>query len=1702
MFGKSTFLLAGLLSGLCVSAAPFAEWLDVSVRTGGTVRLWGEGDEYSASFETESGYAVRFDPSRLAYFYLVQEADGSLVFSDLELGAPGAAEAIVARVKPHLRDTSEKARAARLERIRRFDGDTGRDTLWTSIKRTTRARREAKKKGLLMAPPSTPTLGTVRGLTILVDFPVAGSDKTLWETSHPTVTPEKLSSLLNGDYCELYGNVSSVRQYYHEASNGCLDYWNEVIGPICAPHPREYYDDKTKDNGECATNLIAHILGKIRDDPDFETKYLPKLQTLSVQDGRVRSLNIWFAGPSATEWGQGLWAHKWALYDSRVSGVLTFPAGGTTARFYNYQVTPVTSSPLIYTFCHENGHMLCGFPDLYVYEGQGNGVGYFSLMYGSELKTNPPFFDAYLRAAAGWLEPQILPPAGGTVTVRNNHTDVWKYENPANADEYYLIENRQRTGRDESLAASGVLIWRCDESGSNQYPSPTTDLTGFATGVHRKAYELSLEQADGKYHLEQKSNTGDANDAWFSGNSASGGVFGDSTLPTAKWKNASASGLKLSAFSANGETMTFKVDAYSDSPAAIPLSEALDNDELVFSTGGNADWFGQTAQSSDGVSAARSGAIGNSKSTWLRTSVTGPGTISFMWKASSESGYDYLRFAIDDEEQSKTSGPDNSWTAKSYEIAEGVHSLCWTYGKDHMTVKGDDAGYVDRVVWTPAAKVAEPVIAGPSGATFVPPAEISISCATAGSTIRYTLDGSDPTEESAVYAGPITITTFTEIRARAFKPGLHPSAVVVAAFQNLRTPGEVLGTEGIEWINDPTIPWREEEPANMRTGGLGKQYTSTLQAKVKGKGKLTFSYKACIYSGNNKFTFKQGSTQKFSKSYSSSAGTDFAEKKTYTVTKDTETTFTWTYDVSSTSAASEYFDYAKCGVWLYDVVWDPDNKAATPVIGGPAASIFDGPREISVSCSTAGAVLHYTLDGSDPTEQSPVVQNGKIVLAAAATLKVRAFKDGIGGSAVAEARYLEKVEPGEWTDDADRAQLSAAIDGKLILFLRADCANSQWTGFENAVNTRNFRKWTKENKVYLVLRDDSDRTCPANLTTWWTTLGGLGTTTTDGALIPQFYLIAPASCNTALASAYAMNGHAVGSMTFDRSSSSLISGIRSLLEGEDVELTSCPTDDAAVAFQVAGVTWINASDVPWTEVGSDGQMRTGGLKSKTYDSTLTAKVVGPGTFRFSYRVCSYSDSNPVSYSVNGVQKKSIGKTGVSYATDDVTIDVGDGLNEISWTYSVSAADSDYSSGYAADNKSAWCGIWLYGVSWNPMVAKPVIGGPETAVVVGSLDVAVSCATEGAVVRYTTDGTDPTESSPAVQGGKVTITGGGDVTLKVRAFKDGLSPSAVASARYLRKAEPGEWTSDVERVKLSAADNRLACVLLVGKSQSTLKTVIFDGEFLDWAAANEVYLLLWDYEVDNQSTPVASFFKTLSSSAGEASLTYTHMLFAKAPDWTTAVGKGVATSGYKIGEETYKGTVSTLIAGFKSILAANGLLDPFPPVTPVGGQTEAEAVAAELAATFGAESEVVKRITTQERLAEFNAFVKSCGILSAADFPKSQLPYAYSSFVLSSILENPMLLEVEPKLEITSSDPANDGVFGGWDFTVSLDTGSDDLPKMVAEKLGAMIRVGTDVNDITHDPQVIRSSAEKGNPLTLTIAKPGEKSGFIRVRVDR
>ncbi|NCD25959.1 MAG: alpha/beta fold hydrolase, partial [Deltaproteobacteria bacterium] len=129
------------------------------------------------------------------------------------------------------------------------------------------------------------------------------------------------------------------------------------------------------------------------------------------------------------------------------------------------------------------------------------------------------------------------------------------------------------------------------------------------------------------------------------------------------------------------------------------LGAALGAPELVWNTGGDADWMAVSPPSHDGQGSAQSGDIEDSQTSWLETSVTGPGILRFWWQVSSETGWDFLNFYINEVEQPGAISGTVDWQELTFSLPAGTHVLRWVYSKDESESHGTDCGWVDQVAW-------------------------------------------------------------------------------------------------------------------------------------------------------------------------------------------------------------------------------------------------------------------------------------------------------------------------------------------------------------------------------------------------------------------------------------------------------------------------------------------------------------------------------------------------------------------------------------------------------------------------------------------------------------------------------------------------------------------------------------------------------------------------------------------------------------------------------------------------------------------------------------------------------------------------------------------------------------------------------------------------------------------------------------------
>ena len=542
VFTVAILLLAVLMPSS--QARPFDERITFTQPDGRKIELHGRGDEFQAVFETLDGYTVAFDPQRQAYCYAKLAADGTLVSGGVEVGS--VEPATLGLVKG-LRMSADARKRQVIARWQRWEAGMQLESAWAERKAAlTQLDGGGSSGNVPLSPPSFTTTGLKVGLTLLIDF----SD------SPATIPQADVVSFCNGDSYTGYGNNGSVKQYFYDNSNGLLTYSNVVTIYIRAPKPKSYYNITTNDAGDQANILIKDVLDTMKALPNYATQILPAFAGLTVDgSSRVTACNVFYAGGNGGVWSYGLWPHSWSLYNVGAQSL------GNGKSIYKYQITNIGSSLALGTFCHENGHMLCGFPDIYDYDyDSSGGAGGFCLMNSGGSGGNPTQICAYLKRASGWAttinvdrNSAVLATVG---TIGTNFNKFYRFQKPGVTTEYYLVENRQKSGRDANIPGPGVLIWHVDQLGNHNNQS-TNYNTSHAN------YEVGLVQADNQFHLQKDANNGDARDPFYLGNSSAGyrNEFSLASAPSARWWDGTPSGAIFSGFSANSTAMTFRIGA-------------------------------------------------------------------------------------------------------------------------------------------------------------------------------------------------------------------------------------------------------------------------------------------------------------------------------------------------------------------------------------------------------------------------------------------------------------------------------------------------------------------------------------------------------------------------------------------------------------------------------------------------------------------------------------------------------------------------------------------------------------------------------------------------------------------------------------------------------------------------------------------------------------------------------------------------------------------------------------------------------------------------------------------------------------------------------------------------------------------------------------------------------------------------------------
>jgi alpha-tubulin suppressor-like RCC1 family protein len=669
----------------------------------------------------------------------------------------------------------------------------------------------------------------------------------------------------------------------------------------------------------------------------------------------------------------------------------------------------------------------------------------------------------------------------------------------------------------------------------------------------------------------------------------------------------------------------------------------------------------------------------------------------------------------------------------------------------------------------------------PGSGTYTSAQTATISTTTPNATIRYTVDGSTPTEASPLYTGPVAVSTSTTIKAAAFRSGWTASGTASAAYT----------------MNLGTLP----APTIQPTGGV---FTSAATVTLTSIAGATIRY---TLNGADPTT--------------------------------SSTLYAGPFDVTATStlkARAYHPDYSGGTVASASYTI----KVAAPVLTVPSGSYAPG-QVIGISTSTSGANMTYTLTGVDPTMADASIASGGTLVAGNYTLKVIAWKAGCTPSEMAQATYSIT---GPYTSPAAAAggvhTVTLRSDGTLWAFgdnSTGQIGDGTTTWRPNPIRVGGLTGVkaisAHGNHTLALLGDGTVRAWGAN------NVGQLGDGTGSARFVPTnigltgviglsagvAHSLAVLSDGTARAWGQNVWGELGDNSTAQRNAPVTVSGLTNVIavaagSGHSLALKSDGTvwgwgrnvrgevgDGTNVMrltpVQVVGLTnviAIGAGDYFSIALKSDGTVWGWGMNNPylgdntVIDRWTPVAMIGVTDVQaiavgYTHTILRKSDSTLLAVGTNLE-----GQTGmfgdhawvaraVPGMSNVVAIAAGIG-HSVAITADESVWDWGRNDGGGLGDGTT---IRRYspiqvagpGMRWRPWI--PTFGTPSGQYFVEQ-NAIVTNPDASAVMHYTTNGADPTEADPIVAaGGTAAINQ--TLVLKVKSFKAGAPPSEIASAPY-------------------------------------------------------------------------------------------------------------------------------------------------------------------------------------------------------------------------------------------------------------------------------------------------------------------------------
>jgi len=308
---------------------------------------------------------------------------------------------------------------------------------------------------------SFPTTGSRKLVCILMRF-----------TDVPfTKTKEDFENLFNQVGYTADGATGSVKDYYKENSYNQLDLTVTVAGPYPAAHNMAYYGANGSDGYDVKPDaLVSEAVNAANGDvnyADFDND----------NNGYVDGVYVIYAGYGEEVNGvseDAIWAHAWEITPVTLDNKI-ITSYSCSAELRGNSGSGINRIGVI---CHEFGHVM-GASDFYDTDYADNGgdfygTGNWDIMANGSWNNNgatPAHHNPYTKIYVyGWATATTIS-STASITLNNaeQYSNSFYRINTPTTNEYFLIENRQKTLFDAGLPGHGMIIYHVDGNYINSH---------------------------------------------------------------------------------------------------------------------------------------------------------------------------------------------------------------------------------------------------------------------------------------------------------------------------------------------------------------------------------------------------------------------------------------------------------------------------------------------------------------------------------------------------------------------------------------------------------------------------------------------------------------------------------------------------------------------------------------------------------------------------------------------------------------------------------------------------------------------------------------------------------------------------------------------------------------------------------------------------------------------------------------------------------------------------------------------------------------------------------------------------------------------------------------------------------------------------------------------------------------------------------